>query len=50
MRRAIDAGAEPWKPTVSDGPMYWGSFQDPDGHVWEVMAETAGTPAEQPTP
>jgi hypothetical protein len=22
---------------VEDGPMYGGSFADPDGHVWEVL-------------
>ena len=35
--RALAAGGKPWKPTMSDGPMYGGSFQDPDGHVWELM-------------
>ncbi|MFX4293647.1 VOC family protein [Streptomyces bohaiensis] len=36
--RALAAGGRPWKPTFSEGPMYGGSFQDPDGHVWELMA------------
>jgi uncharacterized protein len=35
--RAISAGGKPWKPTVEEGPMYGGSFQDLDGHVWELM-------------
>ncbi len=35
---ALDAGAKPWKPTTDTGGMYGGSFQDPDGHVWELMA------------
>jgi predicted lactoylglutathione lyase len=35
--RAIAAGGKPWKPAVEDGPMYGGSFQDLDGHVWELM-------------
>jgi uncharacterized protein len=35
--RAIAAGGKPWKPAVDDGPMYGGSFQDLDGHVWELM-------------
>jgi predicted lactoylglutathione lyase len=37
VRRAVEAGGKPWKGTFSDGPMYGGSFQDLDGHVWEVM-------------
>ena len=37
VRRAVEAGGKPWKDTFSDGPMYGGSFQDLDGHVWEVM-------------
>jgi uncharacterized protein len=35
--RAVAAGGKPWKPTVEHGPMYGGSFQDLDGHVWELM-------------
>lgn len=35
--KAIAAGGKPWKPTFGQGPMYGGSFQDLDGHVWEVM-------------
>jgi uncharacterized protein len=35
--KALDAGGRPWKPTNDLGQMYGGSFQDPDGHVWEVM-------------
>ena len=40
--RAIAAGGKPWQPPVENGPMYGGSFQDLDGHVWELvhMAET----------
>ena len=40
--RAIAAGGKPWQPSVEDGPMYGGSFQDLDGHVWELvhMAQT----------
>ena len=34
---AIAAGAKPWKPALEEGPMYGGSFQDIDGHVWELM-------------
>lgn len=35
--KAIAAGGKPWKPTFEQGPMYGGSFQDLDGHVWELM-------------
>ncbi|MEU3959145.1 VOC family protein [Streptomyces buecherae] len=35
--RAIAAGGKPWKPALQEGPMYGGSFQDLDGHVWELM-------------
>ena len=37
VRRAIEAGGKPWKDSFSEGPMYGGSFQDLDGHVWEIM-------------
>jgi uncharacterized protein len=35
--KAIAAGGKPWKPAMEEGPMYGGSFQDLDGHVWELM-------------
>jgi uncharacterized protein len=35
--KAIGAGGKPWKPAMEEGPMYGGSFQDLDGHVWELM-------------
>jgi predicted lactoylglutathione lyase len=35
--KAISAGGKPWKPPIDEGPMYGGSFQDLDGHVWELM-------------
>jgi uncharacterized protein len=37
LAKAIAAGGKPWKPTMEQGPMYGGSFQDPDGHVWELI-------------
>lgn len=37
VEKAIAAGGKPWKPILEEGPMYGGSFQDPDGHVWEVL-------------
>ncbi|MCW2724146.1 MAG: hypothetical protein JWN35_1067 [Frankiales bacterium] len=36
--KAVAAGGKPWKPVLEEGPMYGGSFQDLDGHVWELMA------------
>ena len=33
--RAIVAGAKPW-PVIDERPVYSGSFQDPDGHLWQV--------------
>jgi len=35
--RAIEAGGKPWRDPVEEGPMYGWSFQDLDGHVWELM-------------
>lgn len=35
--KAIAAGGKAWKPSFEMGPMYGGSFQDLDGHVWELM-------------
>jgi len=37
IEKAIAAGGKAWKPIMEEGPMYGGSFQDPDGHVWELM-------------
>jgi predicted lactoylglutathione lyase len=37
IEKALSAGGKPWKPTLEEGPMYVRSFQDLDGHVWEVL-------------
>lgn len=37
LAKALAAGAKPWKPAIDYGTMYGISFQDLDGHVWEVM-------------
>ena len=37
VRTAIEAGGKPWKEPMEEGPMYGGSFQDLDGHVWELI-------------
>ena len=33
---ALDNGGRAWKPALEMDFMYGGSFQDPDGHVWEL--------------
>jgi predicted lactoylglutathione lyase len=35
--KATASGGKPWLDTLEEGPMYGGSFADPDGHVWEVL-------------
>ena len=35
--RALASGGRPWRPVVDDWPLYGHSFQDPDGHVWELL-------------
>lgn len=37
IEKALAAGGKPWKPVLEEGPMYGGSFQDLDGHVWEIL-------------
>ncbi|CAA2107993.1 hypothetical protein MBUL_04440 [Methylobacterium bullatum] len=37
LAKALAAGAKPWKPNMDYGFMYGCSFQDTDGHVWELM-------------
>ncbi|WP_328538903.1 VOC family protein [Streptomyces sp. NBC_00344] len=34
---ALASGGTPANDTQDQGPMYGRSFQDPDGHIWEVM-------------
>jgi uncharacterized protein len=42
VEKALAAGGKPWKPTLEDGPMYVRSFQDLDGHVWELLHMAQG--------
>lgn len=37
-RRALAAGGSPWQDTSREDSMYFSTFADPDGHVWEVLA------------
>jgi len=44
--KALAGGGKPWKPVADHGWMYGWSFQDLDGHVWEVMyADPAAIPS-----
>jgi predicted lactoylglutathione lyase len=50
-RKAIAAGGAESQPVQDYGFMYSHSFQDPDGHLWEVMwMDPAGPPADAPAP
>jgi uncharacterized protein len=35
--KALASGGTDWQQPQEHGPMFSRSFQDPDGHVWEVM-------------
>ncbi|MNI55642.1 Glyoxalase-like domain protein [compost metagenome] len=37
VQKALGAGGKPFNDPVDHGFMYNWSFQDPDGHLWEVM-------------
>ncbi len=37
VRIALASGGKPYNPLGENGPMYGGSFQDPDDHLWEVF-------------
>ncbi|GIP59492.1 VOC family protein [Paenibacillus sp. FSL W8-0186] len=37
VERALAAGGQPFNDPVDHGFMYTRSFQDPDGHLWEVV-------------
>lgn len=45
LAKALAAGGKPWKPILEMGPMYGCSFQDLDGHVWEIMYMDMGAAA-----
>ncbi|WP_461163273.1 VOC family protein [Arthrobacter sp. R4-81] len=47
VRKALAAGGSPSQEVKDYGFMYNHSFQDPDGHLWEVMwMDPAGPPAD----
>ncbi|MDK1474582.1 VOC family protein [Streptomyces sp. 549] len=37
VERAASAGGSVYRDPMDEGGMYARSFQDPDGHIWEVM-------------
>ncbi|MNJ35995.1 VOC family protein [Paenibacillus fonticola] len=37
VQRALDAGGKPFNDPVDHGFMYTWSFEDPNGHLWEVL-------------
>jgi predicted lactoylglutathione lyase len=47
LEKAMAAGGRPVKKTQDHGFMYSGSFQDPDGHQWEVFWMDTGAVAPQ---
>ena len=48
VRKALAAGGTESQPVQDYGFMYSHSFQDPDGHLWEVMwMDPAGPPADR---
>ncbi|MEJ8310797.1 VOC family protein [Agrobacterium larrymoorei] len=40
LKTALSSGGHEWKPVQDHGFMYAASFQDPDGHVWELVYMT----------
>ncbi|HET6241597.1 MAG TPA: VOC family protein [Arthrobacter sp.] len=47
VRKAVTSGGAPSQEAQDYGFMYSHSFQDPDGHLWEVMwMDPAGPPAD----
>lgn len=43
--KAIAVGGKPWPIMEEERPVYSGSFQDLDGHVWQLTYSGAGKPA-----
>ncbi len=44
--KALAAGGTPHRPAVDHGFMYQHSYEDLDGHVWELVVMTAAPPAQ----
>jgi predicted lactoylglutathione lyase len=45
VQKALGAGGQVSNETMEEGLMYSRSFQDPDGHLWEVMYMDQGATA-----
>jgi len=37
MQQAVTAGGREFRPIKDEGFMYGGAFEDPDGHIWELV-------------
>jgi len=46
VEKAISAGGKKYRDTQDHGFMYERSFQDPDGHLWEIMCMDMTTVSE----
>ena len=42
VRKAVDAGGSTWAESKDYGFMYQHGFQDPDGHIWELIYMNPG--------
>ncbi|MGP3924460.1 VOC family protein [Streptomyces sp. 8N616] len=45
--KAFAAGAQPSRETDDQSPMYGRTFQDPDGHLWEIFSMDPSAMQEQ---
>lgn len=50
MQKAGEGGGRVARPVKDEGFMYGGAFEDPDGHIWEVMWMDMSQHAEQMQP
>ena len=50
VQKALAAGGQPANDPMDPGFMYAWSFQDPDGHLWEVVWMDPSALEEQPAP
>ncbi|MGP0584741.1 VOC family protein [Paenibacillus timonensis] len=47
VNKALASGGKPYSDPVDHGFMYTWSFQDPDGHLWEIMyMDASAVPSE----
>lgn len=48
IQAAVEHGGSSWKDPLDEGGMYGGSFQDIDGHVWELVYLDAAIMTQEP--